>query len=205
MVKHIIVTRLYYDDIDMFEKRVKLMKETLIPSLRCQTNQDFIFAICADNFVDELKESVNYPYLQFLDFDSMLEYCKDNSINIQTRIDSDDMMFANYVEFVNHKAMNQPIDAELLLNFNAQYYDISNDIPLDRYMEYHNEKTSMFLSLISNKLDKHVYQHPHDQMWKYVRSVETIDGYVYYGWHDDQIMKMPIEKRSKLRQERKVS
>lgn len=202
MAGHIIITRMYYDDKAMFDERVAIMKKTLIPSLQKQQTP-FIFCILGDNYIDTLK--LDFPFITFQTNEEMLDYCKEERITIQTRHDSDDMMTESFTAFIQNVNKSFQGDDDLLLSFNAQHYDIEKQELIDKFTTYYGTNTSMFLTLINRKIDKHVYEHPHQKMGSFFKKKVYIGaGHVLYGVHTGQIMKIPIEERKKLRQAPKI-
>lgn len=200
MVKHAIITRLFYDDFDYFKQRIEIMNQTLIWSLKRQTNNNFIFIVLGDNYMQELRQMIDIDFINFTSAEDCLKFCKKENIQIQTRHDSDDYMSLDFVKYVQNLYKFKTGD-NILLNFNAQHIEIETQKPLNKFTEYHDEKTSMFLTLFDDTQKIFIYHRPHNLMWKEVSKVMTIPaGYVYYGVHENQIMKVPIEKRNKLRQ-----
>ena len=200
MVRNVIVTRMYYDDREMLRKRAELMTETLIPALKAQVKQDFQFIIMSDKFIEDLKEIIDYDFIQLDTFEDLINYCKENAVISQTRVDSDDVLLPHYVHLLDYYLFEKYDQEEILLNFNPLHWDLENDIPLELETRYNNENTSTFLTLINLKHTSHVYAHPHNKMRSYYK-VDTVAGiHVLYNEHPDQIMKVPIEERKQLRQ-----
>jgi len=50
---HILLTRFDYDDKKEFENRLEIMKNTLIKSLKAQSNKKFYWGVIGDKFLDE--------------------------------------------------------------------------------------------------------------------------------------------------------
>lgn len=98
-MNHIIITRLKYREKDLLKIRLNLLNEILIPCLENQTNQNFqLCIICFNEDINTLKNFINYNFITFENYEDLRKYIIENNINIQTRHDSDDFMYENYID-----------------------------------------------------------------------------------------------------------
>ncbi len=193
-IRHLIITRFFYDDIELFRKRLKLMNETLVKSLKKQTNKAFQLVVMADKFKVELIKELKYPFITFSCYEDLQAYIKNTGIHIQTRMDSDDMFAPDFVEFVH----NLKTEGKTLLSLNYKEYDYPAMKENGRISNYNNQRTSMFLTLYDKIGETSVYGGEHTTMWQSVDYVITPDriDLVKYIVHNDQLTKTPVKERA---------
>ena len=172
------------------------MNKTLISSLKAQLSNDIELVILAADFIDDIKELIDFPFTVLRSVDDIIPYCKKNNFKTQTRIDSDDILFTQYFLVVEHYLAKHK--DEILLNFNQLWWDVENDKLFKAKAIFHNEHTSGFLTLINLKHTSHVYEYWHNIMYKYHKVITVPGHHAVYNMHPNQISKIPIDERKKL-------
>jgi glycosyltransferase involved in cell wall biosynthesis len=188
-MKHIIVTRCFFDDDELFNKYFKIMKLVYGPSIKSQINNNFeIGFIISPKHSDKISElNLNIPVLFFDSVKSFNEYCFEKNIEIQTRHDCDDWMRNDYIEniqkqyHVNSKKYNS-----FLIQSQIYKHDIDSDKLYKPKLDYDDKNTSMFLSLCQKKVTSCVLDDNHRFMYKLVDKVIDLGyGYVKLTIHNN--------------------
>ena len=148
-MKHGVYIRLNYEDFTLFLQRVDIFRKTAVPSLLAQ-NLSFDVQILVRN--DNHKKIIKSvcPFEPVLEF-NYLDY------DIQTRHDSDDIVFPNYIKLIqdNYDGNSKVVTFQLkklLWDQNKTYL---------HGRKYSSTKCSMFSSLLSppDGYNIHSYQH----------------------------------------------
>ena len=198
-MKHLIITRLKYREKDLFMTRLNLLNEILIPCLKNQTNQNFRLCVMMhDEDVELSKSIIDYDFITFEDYTVLKKYTIDNNINIQTRHDSDDFMFDNYIDKIQTE-YNLLIDKNdiFLLQFQPEKvnYHTGEIMPLPLYT---NTCISGFVTLCQKNVKYIVYERSHTTMHEITPNIYTYPkGYVKYYIHGDNDSLIPREERIK--------
>jgi glycosyltransferase involved in cell wall biosynthesis len=198
-LKHVITTRLIYDDKKLLDDRIKLTQDILIPCLKAQTCKNFTLAIrCYDADVELLKSKLDFPFVNFESYVDYLQLCKDENYQIQTRHDSDDYMSDTYIEFIQQQVLSKHnIANSFLLQFQPDKLDYQSlkILPLSDYTDTLN---SGFLTLYQQVIKYSIYEKAHTEMYKIVPLVFTYPkGFVKYFIHGKNNSLLPLEVRLK--------
>jgi len=190
-VKQMIITRYFYDDYELFKQRMPLFKDTLIPSLKRQTNKNFIFAIIADNFIEELRSEVDYPFMIFATIKDAKDYCIKERIELQTRQDSDDTLGDDYVEICQQQwAKYRGKGLRVIINFQLTivYYETGKVRPF----KHPNDNVVYGMLTVGSDTgefgayDRHMRAMPAEADV----IVQIPPGHVTYHLHDHNVLKL---------------
>jgi hypothetical protein len=173
-MKHIIITRSYYDDDTKFNDRLKIMEETLIPSLKKQTNQNFTWGLIMGNKNHQkiLQSKYDKEIVFFNSYDEYKDYSISNGYSIQTRQDNDDIICENYVKIIQDEVKKTDKDI-LLIQFQPTklIYDTKQEYHMFKYSK---KFVSMFLSIYQKNVMYSIYEHKHPVMYKLTNNIVTI-------------------------------
>ena len=198
-MKHLIITRLRYKNKELLKIRAKLMKETLIPDLISQTNQNFTLCIMVFNEdVQFLNSILQYDFISFEDYIKLKEYTIKNNINLQTRHDSDDYMADNYVEKLQNECdlLSSKHDI-ILLHFQPEKINYLTGEKLF-LPEYTNEMISGFVSLYQKNVKITIYERSHTNLHELTKNIYKYPiGYVVYNIHGKNDSLIPRDERIK--------
>lgn len=184
-MKHSIVTRINFTDLSLMGEYLKITKEVLIPSLKSQTVKAFEWIVLTNvETLDILKSELDYPFTPLFSNPECHSYLIKNSINIQTRHDCDDYMSPNYVEEIQRLYLqNRKRHKTFLIQAQPTQllYQTGEEIKLKPYS---NQRCSMFLSLCQEKVENHIFERKHGQMYEITSNVITMPvGYAKWVIH----------------------
>jgi hypothetical protein len=186
---HIIIIRMKFSDKELFQKYLKISKEILSPSLKSQTNKNFIIGciICEED-IELVKNHLDLDFIPFKNNTEFIDYVNDNNINIQTRHDMDDYMSSEYIqriqeiyiENIEHNDVFLIHSQPIKLMFNSK-----EEIKMDKY---NNNRISMFVSLCQKKVKNHIFSRKHGQMYEIAEKIILLpEGYTKWVIHGDNI------------------
>ncbi len=188
-MNHIIVTRCFFDDDELFNKYFKMMELVYKPSINSQINSNFeIGFIISSKHSDKITElNLNVPILLFDSVKSFNEYCFEKNIEIQTRHDCDDWMRNDYIENIQKQfQINSKKYNSFLIQSQIYKHDIYSDKLYKPKLDYDDKNTSMFLSLCQKKVTNCVLDDNHRFMYKLVDKVIDLGyGYVKLTVHNN--------------------
>lgn len=177
-MKHIVVTRINFTDIELFKKYYNMMVEFYVPSINSQINKNFeVGFIINPIHISEIKFKLDVPVRYFESKNDFNNYCKNENINIQTRHDCDDWMSYEYIETIQKK-YNELIGNYDKFVIHSQIYklDSKNGNLYKMSWEYTDKLNSMFLSLCQKNVENSVLDKKHSEMHLIVDKVVTL-GY----------------------------
>jgi hypothetical protein len=183
-VKHYIITRINFKDLELLDKYLKVTKEVLIPCLKSQTVKNFTLAIITNpETVDYLKEQIDFPFIPFYG-NSINDHLIEEGVNIQTRHDCDDFMSKGYVSKIQKEyEKNFKKHSCFLIQAQPTLFDYSTKTE-SKMKPYSHERCSMFLSLCQEKVERHVFERKHGQMYEVTPTVITLpEGYAKWIIH----------------------
>ena len=195
----IIISRLYYSDKDLLKARIKLCKEILVPCLKAQSSQDFLFAIrCYDEDAEMIKKQLGIDVITFSDYPQFLTYCKENNYHTQIRHDSDDYMSPDYIAFIQSEIAEKSLNHDkFLMQFQVtkMSYPAGKVLPMPDYTDTCN---SGFLTLYQKEITHSIYERSHTEMHVIAPTVFTYPrGFVKYYIHGKNDSLLPREVRVK--------
>jgi hypothetical protein len=188
-MKHLIFTRMRFDDMDLMSKYLAVTKKTLIPSLKSQTNKNFTWVLMIRKDDEEfLRSELDYPFTAVYDVNGFINLAIGEKFEIQTRHDCDDNMSPNYIQKLQEiYEENKDIHACTLIHCQPKQI-IYQTGEVRKLGAYHDKRTSMHLTICQKNVKHHVYQHQHGQMWKIAQRVILLpEGYTEWVIHGNNI------------------
>jgi hypothetical protein len=176
MFKHLIVVRMKYSNDIKFIERNNVREKTFIHSILNQINKNFDLAFIINpnhqSIISKFFEKEPFNVLYFQSSEDVRDYCIKNDINIQTRIDDDDMFSSEYVDilqkiYINNIEMND----KFLIQTQPYKYLIDKNETYEMGLRYTESITSMFLTLCQSSVDKFIMDRPHNKMSEIVKNV----------------------------------
>jgi hypothetical protein len=188
-MKHLIFTRIFFDDKELMKKYLVLTKEILIPSLKSQSCKNFTWVLMIRK-EDEvlLKRELDYPFKAVYSLAEFVKYAINNNFEIQTRHDCDDYMSSNYIETLQ-KLYEENKDRFACTLIHCQPTKvIYSSGERKKLSPYHDERTSMHLTICQKNVNHHVYEKKHGEMWKISQKVILLpEGYTEWIIHENNI------------------
>jgi hypothetical protein len=188
-MKHLILTRAKVDDKELLEKYLIVCQNILIPALQKQKNKNFVWGmLIKPEHHEYLVEKLKYPFYAFFSKDEFINYIKDNNVEIQTRHDIDDWMSEDYVDKIQKEyEKNKNKYDKFLIQFQPLKMNYHTR-ELNAIQIYTETRTSMFLTLCQNKVENHILDRGHGEMWQIAKDVITLPiGDVLWVIHGDNI------------------
>lgn len=188
-MKHLIITRLWFDSIKLMDKYIDVAIETFIPSLKAQTCKDFEFGILLKaEHVDYVKKRIGIDFTAFTGgIEQFRDVAHSGGYTLQTRHDMDDWMGPTYIEEIQkiYKA-NKDINSFVIF---AQ--PVKVEWPSGKKMPvppYHAKRISMFATLCQKDPVHPIYKGSHGALWKYADKVFKLpDGLVRWVQHENSV------------------
>jgi hypothetical protein len=188
-MKHLIFTRIKFDDKELMEKYITITKSILVPSLKSQTCKNFTWVLMIRPEDEKrLTKELDYPFKPVYSIEEFIDYSIDNNFEIQTRHDCDDFMSANYIEILQ-KLYNENKDKfECTLIHCQPTQLIYQTGEIKMLGKYHDKRTSMHLTICQKNVVHHVYEKPHGEMWKIAQKIILLpEGYTQWVIHGNNI------------------
>jgi hypothetical protein len=184
-MKHCIVTRINFSDLDLLEKYLTITKNVLIPALKSQTEKNFEWLVITNADIYEyLKKELDHPFIPIYGNSRLIEYLLGNNINIQTRHDCDDWMSPDYVNRIQeeYKINHRKYDVFLVqAQPKRSVYGSDKESSISAY---HNQRCSMFLSICQRAVKHHIFERRHGQMYEITPNIITLpEGYTKWVIH----------------------
>jgi hypothetical protein len=170
-MKHIIITRIKFDDDKLFQKYFEVMKEVYVPSIKSQTNKNFeIGFITHQKHIVHLKKFFDKNVHFFNTFSEAKNFCINNNFDLQTRHDCDDWMSENYIQRIQ-EVYNQNRTKYDKFLIHSQVHKVNyqtNELYLHN-IPYWTEQSksgfiSSFLTLCQKKVDNFIFNGNHVKM-----------------------------------------
>ncbi len=202
-VKHIVISRLWFEDKELMDKYLSVAKEVLIPALKRQTCKDFEFGIIVKN--EDIEHVRSVLDIDFTAFSGMEEFKSESILNkytIQTRQDIDDWISDNYIETIQ-QTYRKEYDYFTALIIHAHPVRVSYPSWEESEMrEYNGKHNSMFLSLCQKEVKHTVFDRQHGSMYILADKVIKLqNGYAKWLQHPHSVN----STRDKVRGEKILS
>jgi predicted DNA-binding protein (MmcQ/YjbR family) len=211
MLTHVVITRLDYEDDSKIDSRIELYKSLTLPCLLEQTDQNFDIAVkCNPKHFEKvrqineriipfyitrkgkerIKRLYNYSklYIDFIEW----EYVRGlKKYNIQTSLDSDDIVEKNYIAKIKEevgKHIKEYPGESLHIHFQPELVNIRTGETKKMNRRYSNKLGSMFYSLFQPGKKDYIFigHDSHLKMMEYAdRSVLIPEGYCKLSVHGD--------------------
>lgn len=196
-MKHLVITRLWFDSIKLLDRYLDIAMQTFIPSLKEQTFKNYEFGLLIKKeHVDYVRERIGIDFTPFTGgIEGFREDVIKGNYQIQTRHDIDDIMAPTYLEEIQKviKA-NKNLDSFVVF---AQ--PVKMEWPSKRVMPvpaYHAKRISMFATLYQKVPKWPVYKGSHGALWKYADKVFKLpDGLVQWVQHPDTVTNARLKRK----------
>jgi len=191
-MKHLIITRLWFDSIKLMDRYIDVAMQTFIPSMKAQTCQDFEFGILLKaEHVEHVKSRIGINFIAFTGgIEQFREVAHSKGYTLQTRHDMDDWMAPTYIEEIQkiYRANKDKYKSFVIF---AQ--PVRVEWPSGKTTEqtpYHEKRISMFATLCQEDPVHPIYKGSHGALWKYADKVFKLpDGLVRWIQHPDSVTK----------------
>lgn len=202
---HVIIIRFHYPKGDKkFTWRFNHFKSKVLPRIRAQKgNQPFNIAIwcnpwhrkqlatCGEDIIlfNTRKERNEHRRGYFIDFTKWRDVVGLKEYDIQSGVDSDDLIAPDYVRTIEQTIEKESGGKPMHLSFQPEYYDLRYKRKIPMKMRYHSKKGSMFLSIYQPETSgrKYIfaYEDSHLRIWRHFEKSVTIPaGKCWLTVHD---------------------
>lgn len=195
-MKHIVISRLKFDDRELMSKYLAITKAVLIPALKSQIQKNFTWALIINpNDEGYLKKELGYPFVAYYSNTDIIKYLIENKISIQTRHDCDDYMSKNYIKKIQDTYISNVNKLSSFL-IQAQPTKLIYDTGIEHSLpKYHEKRCSMFLSICQKNVKNHIFERKHGQMYEISENIITLpEGYTKWVIHGNNKSLKPIKK-----------
>lgn len=202
-IKHIIVSRLWFEDKALMDKYLTVAKDVLVPCLEAQTCQDFEFGIIVKSEdVEYVKQVLGIEFTPFNGMADFNAYALKGKYNIQTRQDIDDWVSDDYVEKIQETYKKKYSSFQRMV---VHAHPVRAEYPgwkESEMREYTGKHTSMFLSLCQKEVKHTVFEKQHGMMYSLADTVIKLPkGYAKWVQHSNSVS----STRDKVRGEKILS
>lgn len=188
-MKHLVITRLWFDSVTLMDKYIDIALQTFIPSLKAQTCKNFEFGILLKaEHVDHVKNRIGIDFKAFTGgIEQFRGVAHSEGYTVQTRHDIDDWMAPTYIAEIQ-KIWKANKDADSFVIF-AQ--PVKMEWPSKKIIKvpaYHEKRISMFATLCQKDPIHPIYKGTHGALYKYADKVFKLpDGLVRWVQHSDSV------------------
>ena len=197
MLKHLIITRLWFDSVKLMDKYIDIALETFIPSLKAQTCQDFEFGILLKaEHVDHVRNRLNIDFKAFTGgIEEFRGVAHSEGYTLQTRHDMDDWMAPTYIQEIQ-KIYRAHEDINSFVIFAQPVKMEWPSKTITQVPPYHERRISMFATLCQKDPIHPIYKGSHGALWKYADKVFKLpDGLVRWVQHKDSVTKARMKNK----------
>jgi len=196
-MKIAIITRFCYKE-KLTESRIKLFQDNFIECMKSQTNKAFDVYVICETLYGDIAHPENLAVIEAMNWDGLnvsFSAPEPFTNDIEVRLDSDDRVTNNFVEFLYQVAEK---NENILVSFKP--IKVYKGIHYKHERDYSNNCGSMFLALIQRGVkNKGVYDRPHCAMAGYVGNVMTVpEGYCFLNIHDDNMTSKMVGAEVKI-------
>jgi hypothetical protein len=197
-MKHILISRLWFDNRELMDKYIDVANKMFIPQLRKQTCKDFEFGLLIrKEDVEYVREKIGIDFIAFIQgIEEYRDIPRQMGYTLQTRHDFDDWMRDDYIEKIQkcYKENKDKYD-----NFVIHVQPVKVEYPSMKEMSvpaYHEKRTSMFLTLCQKNPIVPVYKGSHGHMWKFVDKVLMIEtGLCKWVQHENTVTNARLKSK----------
>jgi hypothetical protein len=201
-MKHLVITRMNFEDDQLFDHYFQVMKKTFVPSVNSQKNKNFTLVFTVNpKHVELLKPHFTVDALYFSSFDEIKNYCRENNVEIQTRHDCDDWMRNDYIEKIQELYYkNISGQDKFIIHSKVQKLNFDTGEIHDHATSYANNNfISMFLTLCQKNYENFVYDKNHRFMGEITKNITLLDdGYTRLVIHGKNKLSKISDKDKKL-------
>lgn len=206
---HAIIIRMHYPEGDeRFGWRLGYFKDMVLPRLLVQTDQNFDIAIrCRPCHADILRalspkiktfevtgERESHRIIKgkkyFVDFTSWDKVVGLEKYDVQSGLDSDDLVAENYIEMIVKEVEKNDPKKSLHISFQPGMFDARTERKYPMNIKYGIKKGSAFFSIYQPNKEKYLfaYEYSHLHLGRHFdRSVLLPEGYCWASVHGHNI------------------
>jgi len=180
-MKHIVVVRANFQDDQLFEKYLKVAKETFFPGINSQINKNFTLCFTVNEKHKEIIKNLVDNKINTIFFKNMTEiqtFLQKEFFEIQTRHDFDDWMKENYIQKIQfywkRAQLLDPNIRKILIQSQPDLYDYNNNTIKKMRTRYSTSPTSMHLSLCQLDNVHFIFEDSHNKMGKRITNVKML-------------------------------
>lgn len=204
-MKHIIITRMHYEDNNpRFDWRLAHYQACVLPRILKQTKKDFDIGIwCNPNHAERIKKlsnkiitfsvkgqtsryKVSGGRRYFEDFTPWKDVMNLEKYDVQTGLDSDDLIAPNYIEKIEEIIENNSNGKSLHITFQPMIFDFRDLEVYQIGVNYNTHKGSMFFSIYQPDKQnyKFAYEYSHLELGKHFnKSIIIPKGFCWLTVH----------------------
>ena len=182
---HVVIVRCHYKENDQrFEWRLEYFKNEVLPRLLAQTNQNFDIAIYCNKAHAELFKELSDKIITFQakksntvyrttvnkrtyysDFMPWSNVVGLEKYDIQTGLDSDDLVTAGYIERIQHEVRKRDVNKSLHITFQPDLLEWSTQkrFPITTHYSVPS-RGSAFFSIYQPKKDKYIFAYEYSHL-----------------------------------------
>ena len=207
MKTHVVIIRMHYPDGDSkFEWRFAYFRSVVLPRLLKQTRSNFDIAIRCNPVHAERFKALSNRIIPFCVKDEKSRYIKRagskkryfvdfvpwkdviglKKYDIQTGIDSDDLIAKDYIEIIQNQVDSNDPKRSLHISFQPGIFDLWGLEKKPIGIKYRQGVGSAFLSIYQPNKDKYmfVYEHSHLKIGRLLdRSIVLPEGHCWASVH----------------------
>jgi len=189
-MKHIIITRINFNNDELFQKYFEVSKKYYIPSINSQTNKDFTLGLSVkSHHLNQIRDLID-PKIEIIQFnnvkDEYRKFVNENNFQLQTRHDCDDYMSPDYIEFLQKKTNeNKERFENFIITFQPKKLDFNNGNEYKHGRDY-SKVCSMFSTLYQKIPKNGIMDVMHDDLRKITNKVFYFgEGHVKLVIHEN--------------------
>jgi hypothetical protein len=209
-MKHVVIIRMHYPRGDeRFKWRFKYFKRMVLPRLLAQTDQDFDIAIRCNPIHNKLferlsqkiktfrvlNESERYKIVKikryFLDFAPWSDVVGLEKYQIQSGLDSDDLIAENYIETIKKEVAKYDKNKTLHMSFQPGIFNADTEQKHRINIRYSEKKGSAFFSIYQPNNSREyyfAYEFSHLELGKHFdKSIILPAGFCWASVHGHNI------------------
>src|SRR4030042_1030625 len=200
-MKHLLITRLWFDSVPLMDKYLDIAVQTFIPTLKAQTCKDFEFGILLRNeHIEHVRKRIGVDFTPFTEgIENFREEVVKRNYTVQTRHDIDDWMAPTYMAEIQ-KVYNENKDKY------KSFVIFANPVKVlwpsgkkEEVPPYHAKRISMFATLCQREPVYPVYKGSHGALYKYADKVfELPRGLVRWVQHEDSVTNARLRAKSTI-------
>ena len=197
-MRHLLITRLWFDSEKLLDKYLDVAVKTFIPSLKAQTCKDFEFGILLKReHIDHVKKRIDIDFIPYTGgIEQFREVAHSEGFTVQTRHDIDDWMASTYIEEIQ-KCYRENKDKYASFVIFAQ--PVKMEYPSGKAMPvpaYHEKRISMFATLCQRDPVHPIYKGSHGALWQYGQKVFRLpDGLVKWVQHENSVTNARLKRK----------
>ncbi|MDD5068069.1 MAG: glycosyltransferase [Candidatus Pacebacteria bacterium] len=205
MKSHVVIIRMHYQEHDKrFPWRLAYFQAMVYPRLMNQTDKNFDIAIRCNQWQEEAIKRIDPRIITFQTRNQTVRYrmhrgkkyfydfCKWKDVmglrqyDIQTGLDSDDLVSRCFIERIKSEVNNAEGKKSLHISFQPELFELKTLKTRSITTKYGPKKGSAFLSLYqpNKKNYKFIYEESHLDMWRHAKkSIIIPEGYCWATAH----------------------